>query len=519
MKFGDSMIKFMKKHLNLLGHRVFLVPLLMIIQIVILFIMTFEFYNYFIIFYIICSLLSLLFVLHIVNSNANPGYKIAWIIPIMLFPIFGLFLYLLFGGNQLNKRQKEKMKNIYYKQLKYKDNHNIVMNELRYENLSAYNQVKYISDYSLSNVCKHTKTTYLSNGKIYFDRLLSAIKMAKKYIFLEYFIIGQGKMWNTILEVLKQKVREGVEVRVIYDDFGCIMTLPNHYDKTLEKEGISVAVFNPFVPNLKSKFNNRDHRKIAIIDGHIAFTGGINLADEYIGEKVRFGHWKDNGIMLEGEAVWNFTVMFLSMWDFIKGENEDYEKYRSNYEYETSSDGFVIPYSDSPWNNEAVGETVYLNLIGKANRYIYITTPYLVLDNEMITALTMAAKRGVDVRIITPGIPDKKLVNEVTKAYYDVLLENGVKIYEYTKGFIHEKIFVIDDEYATIGTVNLDYRSLYLHFECGVWLYDCSVIFTIKKDFTLTLKECREIKLKKKGKTNWFKYLKRQVLKAFAPLM
>ena len=519
MKFGDNMIKFMKKHLNLLGHRVFLVPLLMIIQIVILFIMTFEFYNYFIIFYIICSLLSLLFVLHIVNSNANPGYKIAWIIPIMLFPIFGLFLYLLFGGNQLNKRQKEKMKNIYYKQFKYKDNHNIVMNELRYENLSAYNQVKYISDYSLSNVCKHTKTTYLSNGKIYFDRLLSAIKMAKKYIFLEYFIIGQGKMWNTILEVLKQKVREGVEVRVIYDDFGCIMTLPNHYDKTLEKEGISVAIFNPFVPNLKSKFNNRDHRKIAIIDGHIAFTGGINLADEYIGEKVRFGHWKDNGIMLEGEAVWNFTVMFLSMWDFIKEENEDYEKYRSNYEYETSSDGFVIPYSDSPWNNEAVGETVYLNLIGKANRYIYITTPYLVLDNEMITALTMAAKRGVDVRIITPGIPDKKLVNEVTKAYYDVLLENGVKIYEYTKGFIHEKIFVIDDEYATIGTVNLDYRSLYLHFECGVWLYDCSVIFTIKKDFTLTLKECREIKLKKKGKTGWFKYLKRQVLKAFAPLM
>ena len=291
-------------------------------------------------------------------------------------------------------------------------------------------------------------------------------------------------MWNNILEVLKQKVEEGIEVRIIYDDFGCIMTLPNHYNKILEKEGIKTAVFNPFVPNLKSKFNNRDHRKIAVIDGHIAFTGGINLADEYIGEKVRFGHWKDNGIMLEGEAVWNFTVMFLSMWDFIKEENEDYEKYHSNYEYETSSDGFVIPYSDSPWDNEAVGETVYLNLIAKANRYIYITTPYLVLDNEMITALSTAAKRGVDVRIITPGIPDKKLVNEVTKAYYDVLLKNGVKIYEYTKGFIHEKIFVVDDEYATIGTINLDYRSLYLHFECGVWLYDCSVIFTIKKDFT-----------------------------------
>ena len=513
------MIKFMKKHLNLLGHRVFLVPLLMIIQIVILFIMVIEFYSYFIFFYIICSIFSFMMVIHIVNSKANPGYKIAWIIPIMGFPIFGLLLYLLFGGNQLTKRQKEKMKNIYFKQKKYKDNHNIVINELRYENISAYNQAKYIENYSLTNICKHTKTTYLSDGKIYFQKLLEAINNAKKYIFLEYFIIGEGKMWNTILDILKQKVEEGIEVRLIYDDFGCIMTLPNHYDKTLENFGIKTAVFNRFVPNLKSKFNNRDHRKIAVIDGHIAFTGGINLADEYINEKVRFGHWKDNGIMLEGEAVWNFTVMFLSMWDYIKEENEEYEKYRSNYEYETSSDGYVIPYSDSPWDSEAVGESIYLNLINKANRYIYITTPYLVIDNEMITALTLAAKRGVDVRIITPGIPDKKIVNEVTKAYYEILLQNGVKIYEYTKGFIHEKTFVVDDEYATIGTVNLDYRSLYLHFECGVWLYDCSSIYTVKKDLTLTLKECREIKLKNLGKLTWINSFKRQILRAFAPLM
>ena len=513
------MVKFMKKHLNLLGHRVFLVPLLMIIQITIIFIMTVEFYSYFIIFYIICIIFSMMLVLHIVNSRANPGYKIAWIIPILVLPIFGLLLYSLFGGNQLSKRQKEKMKNIYYKQLKYKDSNNIVLGELRYENISAHNQAKYIEDYSLTNICKHTKTTYLSNGKNYYIKLLESLKNAKKYIFLEYFIIAEGKMWNNILEVLKEKVEEGVEVRIIYDDFGSIMTLPNHYDKTLEKLGIRSAVFNPFVPNLKSKFNNRDHRKIAIIDGHIAFTGGINLADEYIGEKIRFGHWKDNGIMLEGEAVWNFTVMFLSMWDFIKEENEDYEKYHSAREYETSSDGYVIPYSDSPWNNEAVGETVYLNLINKANKYIYITTPYLVLDNEIITALTTAAKRGVDVKIITPGIPDKKLVNEVTKAYYDVLLDGKVKIYEYTKGFIHAKTFVIDDEYVAIGTVNLDYRSLYLHFECGVWLYDCSSIFTIKKDFILTLKESREITLKNLGKLNWFNHLKRQILKAFAPLM
>lgn len=513
------MLKFLKKNLNLLSHRVFLVPLLMIIQITIISFMIFEFSRYFVLFYIINAILSLFLVLYIVNSNANPGYKIAWIIPIMAFPIFGLLLYSLFGGNQLTKRQKEKLKNIYYKQLKYKDNHNLVLNELKYENLSAHNQVKYIENYSLTNLCKHTKTTYLSNGQIYFNKLLEAIKNAKKYIFLEYFIIAEGKMWNTILETLKQKISEGVDARLIYDDFGSITTLPNNYDKKLEKLGIKTAIFNKFVPNLKSKFNNRDHRKIAVIDGNIAFTGGINLADEYIGEKIRFGHWKDNGIMLEGNAVWNFTVMFLSMWDYIKEENEDYEKYKSISSSETSSDGYVIPYSDSPWDNEAIGETIYLNLINKANKYLYITTPYLVLDNEMITALNMAAKRGVDVHIITPGIPDKKTVNEVTKAYYEILLKNGVQIHEYTKGFIHSKTFIVDDEYATIGTVNLDYRSLYLHFECGVWLYDCSSIYTIKKDYTNILKESKEIKLKNLGKLNWFNSLKRQILKALAPLM
>lgn len=513
------MLKFLKKNLNLLSHRVFLVPLIMILQLIIIFFMIFEFYNYFVIFYVLCAILSILLVLHIVNSNANPGYKIAWIIPIMAFPIFGLLLYSLFGGNQLSKKQKEKLKNIYYKQLKYKDNNNLVAKELSYENIAAYNQVKYIQNYSLTNLCKHTKTTYLSNGQNYFSKLIEALKNAKKFIFLEYFIIAEGKMWNTILDILKQKISEGVEVRIIYDDFGCIMTIPNNYDKKLEKEGIKAAVFNKFVPNLKSKFNNRDHRKIAVIDGKIAFTGGINLADEYIGEKVRFGNWKDNGIMLEGEAVFNFTVMFLSMWDYIKEEDEDYEKYRSKETIETSSDGYVIPYSDSPWNNEAVGETIYLNLINKANKYIYITTPYLVLDNEMITALTIAAKKGVNVHIITPGIPDKKIINEVTKAYYEQLIRNGVKIHEYTKGFIHAKTFVIDGEYATIGTVNLDYRSLYLHFECGLWLYGCSSINTIKKDFQNILKESKEIKLKNLGKLTWFNSLKRQILKAFAPLM
>ena len=290
--------------------------------------------------------------------------------------------------------------------------------------------------------------------------------------------------------------------------------------KALDK-GIKTVVFNKFIPRLRSRFNNRDHRKIAVIDGYTCFTGGINLADEYMNKQVRFGYWKDNGIMLEGAAAWNFTTMFLSMWDFITGENTNLKEYMPPHElvYTTPSDGYIVPYEDNPWDHEAVGETIYLNLINKANRYIYITTPYLIIDNEMITALITAAKRGVDVKIITPGIPDKKIVSEVTKAYYNQLIEGGIRIYEFTKGFVHEKTFVVDDEYATVGTVNLDYRSLYLHFECGVWLYASSTIHNIKKDVQKTLKESREIKKKGIEKLSFFKNLKRQILKAFAPLM
>ena len=480
------MIKFLKTHLNLIGHRVFLVPLIMIIQIAIIFLMTFEFYSYFIVFYIICSIFSLLMVLHIVNSRANPGYKIAWIIPVMAFPIFGLLLYVLFSGNQLSKRQKDKMRNIYYKQFKYKDNHNIVMNELRYDNMSAYNQVKYISNYSLTNVCKHTKTTYLSSGKTYYNKLLEAIKNAQKYIFLEYFIIGEGKMWNTILDILKQKVQEGVEVRVIYDDFGCIMTLPNHYDKILEKEGIKTAVFNRFVPNLKSKFNNRDHRKIAIIDGHIAFTGGINLADEYINEKVRFGHWKDTAIMLEGKAVKTFTQLFLQMWNITEKE-VDFSKYlevESKVPAKTS--GYVIPYADFPLEEEKVAENVYMDILNRAHNYVHIMTPYLILDGKMERALTFAAERGVDVELILPGIPDKPIPYALAKTHFKQLLQAGVKIYLYTPGFVHAKVFVADDKKAVVGTINLDYRSLYHHFECAAFMYKTDCIPAIAADFEET---------------------------------
>ena len=513
------MLHFIKRIINFIAHRAFLIPFLLLLQLSLFTFIFIEFNEYFLRFYYLCEILSFVMAIHIVNRKANPGYKIAWIIPIMGFPLVGIVLYLFFGENSLSKKEQKDSKTIYYKQLKNFGKKDLVMEELRYENLNAYNEAKYIHDYSPSSVCKHTKITYLNIGEVYYEKLLEKLKTAKKYIFLEYFIISEGKMWDGILEILKEKAQNGVEVRLIYDDFGCLRTLPNKYDKKLQEYGIKTAIFNKLVPTMRSKINNRDHRKIAVIDGYTSFTGGINLADEYINEIVRFGHWKDNGIMMEGEASWNMTVIFLSMWDFITGEKEDYSIFKPDHDliYETSSDGYIIPYCDSPWDNEAVGETVYLNLINKANKYIYITTPYLILSNEMLTALTMAAKRGVEIKIITPGIPDKKLVNDVTKAYYEDLISCGIKIYEYKDGFIHTKTFIVDDEYSTIGTINLDYRSLYLNFECGVWIYASHVVRIIKEDFMNVIDKSIEIKELKNKK--WYERLKINILKIIAPLM
>ena len=334
---------------------------------------------------------------------------------------------------------------------------------------------------------------------------------------MQYFIIHEGKFWNEILDILKQKVKEGVDVRVVYDDMGCIVTLPSKYYETLKKEGIKACSFNRFIPILTAKLNNRDHRKITIIDGKVAFTGGINLADEYINEIVRFGHWKDNGILIKGAAVWNFVVIFLSLWDSINNKNENYNDFKP-LNFNVKGQGFVQPYDDTPLDDERVGQTIYLNLINKAKKYIYITTPYLIIDDELENALCVAAKSGIDVRIITPGIPDKKIINEVTKAYYNNLIENNVKIYEYSKGFIHAKTFLVDDEIATIGTVNLDYRSLYLHFECGVLMYGTECIEDIKKDLKEVLSISKQI-LISDTKVGLFTSLKRAILRLFAPLM
>lgn len=511
----------MKKLIQFVFHRLFIVVLLLIIQIYIIFLMLNEFNQYYVYFDIITAFLAMLAVLSIVNDRSNPGYKIAWIILILVVPIFGVLFYMMFGGKELGRATQSRLQKIRLQSLNQMKQNRKVMEELKEENIDAYHQAKYIEDYGLTPIYNHSESLYFESGEKYFHQLVKELKQAKHYIFLEYFIIQEGIMWNTILEILKEKVKMGVDVRIIYDDLGCIMTLPYKYDKKLESYGIKCAIFNPFVPILSSRFNNRDHRKITVIDGHTAFTGGINLADEYINAYPKYGHWKDTGILIKGEAVWNFTVMFLTIWDSIKKENSSFNKYKAEVyqEKEIFNDGYIQPYMDSPFDNETVGESIYLNLINKAKKYIYITTPYLVIDNEMVTAICLAAKSGIDVKIITPHIPDKHYVHAVTRSYYNTLLESGVEIYEYTDGFIHAKSFLVDGLYGTVGTVNLDYRSLYLHFECGVWMYKTSSLKDLKKDFLKTLQISELVSIEKCRNRKWYHRFILAVMRIFAPLM
>ena len=470
-------------------------------------------------FYLASLTLSIIIVFIIINNKSNPSYKIAWIVPVMIFPIFGGLFYLLYGGNKLSTREKLKMviQNIEMTNSLKQDDE--IIKKIGDKSIYAKNQSEYILHYAKCPVYNNTETTYFKIGEEKFEALLRELKKAEKFIFLEYFIIQEGKMFNSILEILEEKAKQGVDVRLIYDDVGCIVTLPHNYKNTLEAKGIKCRVFNPIKPFFTRRLNNRDHRKIVVIDGDVGFTGGINLADEYINEYEKHGYWKDAGIMLKGDAVWNLTVMFLSMWDYIDNKEEDYIKFKPSKNKYYNSKGYVQPFDDSPLINEPIGETVYLNLINKAKDYIYINTPYLIIDNEMATALKIAAKSGVDIKIVTPYIPDKKFVHAVTKSYYESFIKDGIEIYEFTPGFMHAKTFVVDDEYGVVGSINLDFRSLYLHYECGVWLYKTDSIKSMKDDYLETLKRCHKVTMEECKNTSSIRKVLRLIIRMFAPLL
>lgn len=513
--------KLINNILHFIFGRIFITGILLVIQALVLITTILKLGEHYVYMYLLFSILSLIAVLFIINKRDNPSYKLAWIIPIMVFPIFGGMMYILFGGNKTKKLFKNRIEEIYNISSNLLVQDKQILDELNLIDKNIANQSKYICDYGKFPVYKNTTTEYLSPGETKFEVLKQELEKAQHFIFLEYFIIQEGIMWNSILEILQRKVKQGVEVRVMYDDVGCLFTLPYGYDKKLESMGIKCIVFNKFRATLSALQNNRDHRKIVIIDGYVGFTGGINLADEYINAFKKYGHWKDSSIIIKGDAVWNLTIMFLQMWNIMRPTDTNYKFYRPHIYHKQNfkSDGFVQPYCDSPLDDETLGENVYLNMINKAKNYIYINTPYLIVDNEMVVALSNAAKSGVDVKIVTPHIADKWYVHMLTRSYYPQLIDSGIKIYEYTPGFIHSKTFVCDDELAIIGTINLDFRSLYLHFECGTWIYKSKAVMQLKADYLQTLKLCTSITQQYCKGFKWYIKFIQGILKLFAPLM
>ena len=511
----------MKNLSKLVFYRIVLAAAAIIAQTVIFIIVVTKFNLYIDFYFGLSGLLSFFVVLFIVNKNMNPEYKIAWMVPILLFPIFGWLLYLMLGGNRLSKRLKKKMNYVKERSFNMIDTiySNRILSEIEQINKDAVNQAKYILNSAYCPPYKNDFAEYFATGEDMYASIIEELKKAEKFIFFEFFIIAEGKMWDSILNILKEKVKAGVDVRVIYDDMGCITTLPFNYRKTLLSYGIKCSVFNPFIPTINSRLNTRDHRKIIVIDGKCAYTGGINIADEYINKKVKYGHWKDSGILIKGASVYSFTVMFLTVWDYLNNTAEKYQNYKFEENNYSGYDGYIQPYSSGPINDESIGEDVYLNLISKTKKYLYIATPYLVLDYQMQTALCLAAIQGVDIRIITPHIPDKKSVYMLTKANYKKLIKSGIKIYEYTPGFIHSKLTVSDDIFATVGTINFDYRSLYLHFECGVWMFDTRAVLQIKEDFLDTIEKCQQITFKDCDDITIFTRIVRSFLRMFASLM
>ena len=463
-------------------------------------------------------LLSLIVALVVVNRPKNPAVKITWIILIMLAPVFAIPFYLFIELELGHRLARARLDEIYRDTAQYAPPSPEARARLRKEVPGMAGIATYMERFGGHAFRQNSGAKYLPSGEAFLEEVLQQLEQAERFIFMEYFIVEEGYMWGRILDILERKAKAGVEVRVMYDGTCVIGKLPYQYPKKLEALGIRCKMFDPLRPLVSTHYNNRDHRKILVVDGRCAFTGGINLADEYINRRNLHGHWKDTAVMLTGEAVRGFTLMFLRMWNVGERPGGDYLKYL-DASGPVEAEGWVLPYGSSPFHEETVGEMVYMDILNRAADYVHITTPYLIIDNEMITALTFAAKRGVDVKIIVPGNPDKKTVFAVTRSYYKELIEGGVEIYEYTPGFIHAKMFVSDDTAAVVGSINLDYRSLYLHFECAALMCQCPAVDEVERDFQGTLAQCRRVTVEDCRKDRASRRLIGWLLRPLAPLM
>ncbi len=457
-------------------------------------------------------------VLKIINSEENPDYKIPWLLVTLLIPVAGFMLYFMFYNRKLTKKQVKRINKISEQQIHTDDS--ITFAELEKTDRKAYLQAKLLCKLSDSHIYRNTKAKYFPMGEDMNKAMLEDLRKAEKFIFLEYFIIEEGIFWNGILNVLKEKAEQGVEIRIVYDDVGCMLTLPGDYYKTLQSYGMKAVRFSPLKGQADNEFNNRSHRKIMVIDGKIGYTGGVNIADEYINEKKLFGKWKDVGIRLEGEAVKQLASIFLADYELnVRTPVENFSPY-FNESTSIADNGYAVPFGDGPrpMFRHRVAKTMIMNMLNQSQNYVYMMSPYLIIDNELCQAMENAAMRGVDVRIITPHIPDKKIVFMMTQSYYKRLTESGVRIFEYEPGFVHAKVYLSDDEYGIVGTVNLDYRSLVHHFENGVWLYKHDVLAEIKADMTATMSESIEM-TKQNIKDNLIQRLIRSVVRIFSPML
>ena len=481
----------MRSFLRKITSKSFTVSILVLFQLFLVYLFMYQLSNYIPVVYIIVSSLGVIISVFIINSKMNPSYKLSWIFLILTVPLIGVTTYLMFGGRKVPKDLRS---GVNYLSLNKQPL--LIQKKGPLKDLSAICPRSFkISNYLFNNteypVYDDSKVTYYPTGESKYIALMEALKGAKKFIFLEYFIVKEGFMLDSIKKVLIDKVNEGVEVKVILDDFGALK-LPKSFKVEMRKAGVELYFFNPIRPVLAIYMNNRDHRKIAVIDGKIGFIGGLNIADEYINKISRFGHWKDTAIQIEGNAVYSLSVMFLHFYQHLSKKTIDFNAYNvKNEPFE--GEGFVQMFSDSPTDEELVAESVHLSLINVAEHYLYIMTPYLVIGHEMITSLILSAKSGVDVRILVPHIPDKWYVLSVTRSNYEVLTKAGVKIYEYTPGFVHGKVMLADDVMAIVGTSNLDFRSYYMHFECGALITYSKSLMDMKKDFLETLEVSHEV--------------------------
>lgn len=504
---------------NVVFSRLGLILLLFLIQVFIL-LSVFLWFSEFLPQYMGISVVFIvIMVLYLFNCDFDAEVKLTWLMVIMLLPVFGTML-LLYTQIEIGHRAIK----VRLQQLIEETKESIPQSEealkgLKEESPESAELVHYIGRTGCYPVYRNTEVTYFPLGEDKFEELLKQLKKAEHFIFLEYFIVEEGLMWGKVLEILAEKAAEGVEVRMLYDGTCEFSTLPHDYPKRLQKLGIQCKMFAPLKPLVSTHYNYRDHRKILVIDGHTAFNGGINLADQYINHVEKHGHWKDTAVMLQGEAAASFTLMFLQMWNMDE-KTPEFQKYLDySVGMKWDAKGYVIPFGDYPLDRDKVGERVYMDILNQSHRYVHIMSPYLILDGEMKAALQFAAERGIDVKIILPGIPDKKIPYALAKTHYASLLESGVQIYEYTPGFVHAKVFVSDDCKAVVGTINLDYRSFYHHFECATYMYHTQCISDIEKDFQDTLVKCRKVTKETIRREKWTVKVTGCIAKTIAPLL